>query len=326
MSTYGWGYYWNFNKANKAQKILHEYVCLSEEDIRAEARRLLDQDINPLKKLYKERLMQKEEKIEAGDWVRVVRHYLDQDLIVGSIHRVSICAGNILALENRRVWFNQNKFEIVRKHDAPFRIGDKVASCFTNCETLILSDSHEAMEPACKPYYTLVEPVESIEYKKEKEKMCISPKSKNEEYKLRYKQVKDFSVKDLEEAGAYESAVLKILRDKKIYYDTPLLDKKWTEEREQYFDQDFNGVNGLVWLEKHGFIQKIEPGFIYAKDLKYGEYAVITEGLFKGVIVCVPYGTNIIMNISDAHDTWESDFPCRLNKISRPTIIVDPQN
>ena len=114
------------------------------------------------------------------------------------------------------------------------------------------------------------------EEKKEKEKMCISSKSKNEEYKLRYKQVKDFSVKDLEEAGACETTVLKILRDRKMYYDTTLLYKKWTEEREQYFDQDFSGVNGLVWLEKHGFIQKIEPEYIYAKDLKYGEYAVIT--------------------------------------------------
>ena len=114
------------------------------------------------------------------------------------------------------------------------------------------------------------------EEKKEKEKMCISSKSKNEEYKLRYKQVKDFSVKDLEEAGACETVVLKILRDRKMYYYTTLLYKNWTEDREQYFDQDFNGVNGLVWLEKHGFIQKIEPEYIYAKDLKYGEYAVIT--------------------------------------------------
>lgn len=162
--------------------------------------------------------------------------------------------------------------------------------------------------------------------KMQKEDMYISPKSKNKEYKLRYKQVKDFSVKDLEEAGACETTVLKILRDRKMYYDTTLLYKKWTEEREQYFDQDFSGVNGLVWLEKHGFIQKIEPEYIYAKDLKYGEYAVITEGLYKGVVVCVPYGTNIIMNISDANDTWDSAFPCRLNKISRPTIIVDPQN
>ena len=52
--------------------------------------------------------MQKEEKIEVGDWVRVVRPCLDQDLIVGSIHRVSTCAGNILALENRHIWFNQD--------------------------------------------------------------------------------------------------------------------------------------------------------------------------------------------------------------------------
>lgn len=157
--------------------------------------------------------------------------------------------------------------------------------------------------------------------KMQKEDMYISPKSKNKEYKLRYKQVKDFSVKDLEEAGACETTVLKILRDRKMYHDTTLLYKEWTEEREQYFDQDFSGVNGLVWLEKHGFIQKIKPEYIYAKDLGYCEYAVINGGDHTGRLVCKPYGTDKLISVDDPHLTW-SNPKIRITKVDFKKVKV----
>ena len=142
--------------------------------------------------------------------------------------------------------------------------------------------------------------------KMQKEDMCISSKSKNEEYKLRYKQVKDFSVKDLEEAGACETALLKILKDKQCLYAIPFGHGYWNDDREQYFDQDFEGVNGLVWLEKHGFIQKIEPEFIYAKDLKYGEYAIMYEGAAKGSLVLKPYKIDTLVSVVEPLYTWSN--------------------
>ena len=151
--------------------------------------------------------------------------------------------------------------------------------------------------------------------------MCISSKSRNEEYKLRFKQVKDFSVKDLEEAGACETAVLKILREKKRAYDCPLTVHRWNDDREQYFDQDFNGVNGLVWLEKHGFIQKLEPEYIYAKDLKYGEYAYVLEGKGQTHLVCKPYKTDKLICVLNPKLTW-SDPYCRVQKVDSDKVRV----
>ena len=60
---------------------------LKEDEIKAEARRLLNQDIGQLKMSYKENLM-KEEKIEAGDWVRVVHEYVP-GLNLGEVCKVS---------------------------------------------------------------------------------------------------------------------------------------------------------------------------------------------------------------------------------------------
>lgn len=163
--------------------------------------------------------------------------------------------------------------------------------------------------------------LEELAKMQEEEKMCISSKSKNEKYKLQYKQVKDFSVRDLEEAGACETAVLKVLRDKKRYYDTPFLDKNWIEEEEQYFDQDFNGENGLVWLEEHGFIQKIEPEYIYAKDLEYGEYAYVLEGKGQTHLVCKPYNTDKLISVLSPKLTW-SDPYCRVQKVDSDKVRV----
>ena len=264
--------------------------------------------------------MQKKEKIEAGDWVRVIAGH-SYRLIIGDIYKVLDTSCRFIYLHDSMYTWRRDRFEIVRKHDAPFRIGDKVASCLTNCETLILSDSHEAMDSACKTYYTLVEPVESIEYKKEKENMCISSKSKNEEYKLRYKQVKDFSVKDLEEAGACETAVLKILRETEANYSEVLDKSFWGGTREQYFDQDFNGEKGLVWLEEHGFIQKIEPEYIYAKDLEYGEYAYVLEGKGRTHLACKPYNTDKLISVLSPKLTW-SDPYCRVQKVDSDKVRV----
>ena len=141
------------------------------------------------------------------------------------------------------------------------------------------------------------------------------------EYKLRYKQVKDFSVKDLEEAGACETAVLKILKEIKAWYSEALDKEYWNAHREQYFDQDFNGVNGLVWLEEHGFIQKIEPEYIYANDLGYGEYAYVLEGKGRTHLVCKPYKIDALISVLNPKLTW-SDPYCRVQKVANDTVRV----
>jgi len=156
---------------------------------------------------------------------------------------------------------------------------------------------------------------------KEEEKMSRDNDTAKAEYKLRYKQVKDFSVKDLEEAGASETALLKILKDKQCLYEIPFRYGYWNDDREQYFDQDFNGVNGLVWLEKHGFIRKIESECIYAKDLKYGEYAILHEGNFKGNLVCKPYNTDKLVSVVDPNATW-SDPYVKVRRVDKNKVEV----
>ncbi len=156
---------------------------------------------------------------------------------------------------------------------------------------------------------------------KEKEEMSRDKDIAKTEYKLQYKQVKDFSVKDLEEAGACETTLLKILKDKQCLYETPFRHGYWNGDREQYFDQDFSGVNGLVWLEEHGFIQKLEPEYTYAKDLKYGEYAYVQVGKAQTYLVCKPYKTDKLICVLNPNLTW-SDPYCRVQKVDSAKVRV----
>ena len=174
-------------------------------------------------------MQKEEEKIEAGDWVRVVHEYVP-GLNLGEVCKVCYVGDYTIVLWDGRCGWNKDRFELIRKHDAPFKVGDKIKSRILGTEfELNHATSVFSLNENYKKYYYLVEPVESIQYKKEKEKMCISTKNRNEEYKLRFKQVKDFSVKDLEEAGACETALLKILKDKQCLYEIPFRYGYWNE-------------------------------------------------------------------------------------------------
>ena len=84
---------------------------LKEDEIKAEVWRLLNQDIGQLKMSYKENLMKKE-KIEAGDWVRVIAGH-SYRLIIGDIYKVLDTSCRFIYLHDSMYSWRRDRFEIV---------------------------------------------------------------------------------------------------------------------------------------------------------------------------------------------------------------------